>query len=447
MKKLILVILLICVCAYDAFGGINKTLIDAKRMLEAAKTVAEYEAAKKKFTSAKLDVGYVSEEHDKFIAEGIRTCNARINELSNARKKDLSKINIHQDAGREPQLEIYDIEFANMQSDGTIINDYGTALYSPDMRFLHPRVKYRGLAFSQTETIKVKLINPQGELLAGQSAPDGFTQLCDVTFDSGTENTLSTIDGMGASTLSIFSSGVWTCELWIKNKKVFSAKVDIKTKEATYLMVDKRTSLSTSFDADGGMKVYNISTDGSDWSVYDVPDFCEVMSKSPTSLTLRCNANTSPYERKGSMKIYCGDKYVQIGVLQEAGKNIVFNRIWVDFNMEENGTKGLIIHVDFGATDVEQHTLNVTAYFEYSTGSPLKDTDGAYRSSDGRVAVEKTVTAKSYDSQWGDLKLFMPYSQIHTSSGNHSLRLYVQIYDKNTGMRENSGYTSFTFMN
>ena len=313
------------------------------------------------------------------------------------------------------------------------------------MRFLHPRIRYRGLASSQTETIKVKIIDPQGRLLAGRSAPDGFTQACDVTFLCGTENISDAIDGMGASDLSLFSAGVWKCEFWIEEDMVFSTDVEIKAKEATYLRVDNRNSLSTSFDADGGSKTYNISTDGSDWYAYDVPDFCEVTSKSSASLTLRCDANTSSQVRKGTVKISSGDKCVQIGVFQEAGKSFAINRVWVDFNLTENGATGLMIHVDFNATDVERHSLNVVAYFEYSTGAPLKDTDGTYRTSDGQVAVEKTVTAQSDYSQWGDFKLFMPYSQIHTPSGSHSLRLYVQIHDRSTGVRETSGYTNFTF--
>lgn len=517
MKKLLFVILLTCVCSQDAFCGINKALIDARRQLQAAETAAQYEAAKKKFESAKLDVGYVPEEHDKFINDGISACNAKINELSNLLlngrnslnlsfdenggtqtitisrnqtnpnitslpswvtitnstyssitvKCDKSfdtvprdgiitissgsksaKVNIHQDAGKEPQLEIYDIEFANMQSDGTIINDYGATLYSTDMRFLHPRIRYRGLESPKTETIKIKIINPQGELLAGgESVPAGFTQLCDVTFLWGPNNISYAIDGMGHHDFSSFSAGVWTYELWIKEDKVFSAYVEIKAKGATYLMIDNRTSLSTSFDADGGSKTYNISTDGSDWYAYDVPDFCQITNRGYNSLTLRCNTNTAPHERKGTMKIICGDKCVQIGVFQEAGKSIEINRVWADFNLEESGANGLMIHVDFSATDIEQHSLNVVAYFEYSTGTPLKDTDGNYRASDGRIAVEKTVTAQFDYSQWGDFKLFMPYSQIHTPSGNHSLRFYVQIYDKTTGVQETSGYTDFTFKN
>lgn len=508
MKKLLLVILLICFCVQEAFCGINKSLLEAQRQLGVAKTAAQYEAAKKKFESAKLDVGYVPEEHDRFINEGIRTCNAKINELSrlllNGRntlnlnfegnggsqtisiagsqanpsvtslpswvtitnstyssitiKCDKSldttsrdgvftissggksaTVNIHQDAGIESQFEIYDIEFANMKEDGTIIDDYGSTLYSSNMRFLHPRIRYGGLSSAKSMTINIRIINPQGKILRGSS------RACEVYLLGGPENVSYMIDGIGDADSSLFSSGVWIYELWIKDEKIYSAKVEIHSKDATYLVVDNQPSLSTSFDADGGLKTYRISTDGSDWQVRDVPDFCDVTSKNASSLTLRCNTNISPRARKGSMKIICGDKSVPIGIFQEAGKSIAINRVWVDFSMEESGTNGMMIHVDFNATDVEQHSLNIVAYFEYSTGTPLKDTDGSYRASDGRVAVEKTVTAQFDYSQWGDFKLFMPYSQIHTPSGNHSLRLYVQIYDKNTGVRETSGYTDFTF--
>lgn len=514
MKKLFFVILLTCICSQESFCGINKALIDAQRQLKAANTVTQYESARKKFESAKLDVGYVSEEHDKFINEGIRICDEKIKELSSLLLNGRSplnltfdenggfqtiaisgnktnpsigtlpswvtissssyssitvkcdkntahvyrngsftvssggkstKVNIHQDASKESRLEIYEMEFANRQQDGTIIDDYGTALYSSDMRFLQPRIKYRGLQSTETVVVDAKIISPQGVIMsADPSAPPGFTQSCEVTFLRGTGNVSYSIDGIGSSVTSLFSAGIWTYELWIEGEKIFSTNVEIQAKDATYLMVDNRTSLSTSFDADGGSKTYDISTNGSDWYVSDIPDFCEVTNKRANSLTIRCATNTSTHDRKDFLKIICGDKSVQVVVFQEAGKSIEINKVWADLNILESGEYGMVIHVDFSALDVEQHVLNVSACFEYSDGTPLKDSDGSYRTSTGQVAVEKTVKAQFDYSQWGDFKLFMPYSQIHTPSGKHIIRFYVQIYDGKTGAMEKSGYMNFT---
>lgn len=82
MKKVFLIIVMVFICVQESFGGTNRLLIEAQRLLAEATTIAQYEDAKKKFQSAKLDVGYVPEEHDKMINEGIRKCNERIAQLS-----------------------------------------------------------------------------------------------------------------------------------------------------------------------------------------------------------------------------------------------------------------------------------------------------------------------------------------------------------------------------
>lgn len=82
MKKVFLIIVMVFICVQESFGGTNRLLIEAQRLLAEATTIAQYEDAKKKFQSAKLDVGYVPEEHDKMINEGIRKCNERIVQLS-----------------------------------------------------------------------------------------------------------------------------------------------------------------------------------------------------------------------------------------------------------------------------------------------------------------------------------------------------------------------------
>lgn len=83
MKQRITSFLLIMVlCTIECLAGINKTLNEAQAMYQRASTVEQYQAAKKKFQSAKFDVGYVEAEHLAAINEGIRKCDNRISELS-----------------------------------------------------------------------------------------------------------------------------------------------------------------------------------------------------------------------------------------------------------------------------------------------------------------------------------------------------------------------------
>lgn len=82
MKRLLSTFLACMLCVAIGVCGINKTLNEAQTMFRAATTVAEYTTAKKKFQSARTDVGYVQAEHETAIKEGIRKCDERIYELS-----------------------------------------------------------------------------------------------------------------------------------------------------------------------------------------------------------------------------------------------------------------------------------------------------------------------------------------------------------------------------
>ena len=84
MKRLLVLTLAISVICIEAFCGIGiyDTLNQAQEMLRDATTVAQCEAAKKKFKSAKYEVGYVPAEHDRVIDAGIRNCDKKIKELS-----------------------------------------------------------------------------------------------------------------------------------------------------------------------------------------------------------------------------------------------------------------------------------------------------------------------------------------------------------------------------
>ncbi len=74
--------MLCCICALVGLCGINKTLNEAQSLFQGASTISQYQVAKKKFQSAKYDVGYVAAEHDNAINEGVRKCDRKINELS-----------------------------------------------------------------------------------------------------------------------------------------------------------------------------------------------------------------------------------------------------------------------------------------------------------------------------------------------------------------------------
>ncbi len=118
-------------------------------------------------------------------------------------------------------MDIHDITFSNSDSVGTIINDYGTNIYSLEAKYIGAKVKYKGLSTEKKEIpLKIKIISDDGSIIVGRNAPDGFSFLTDVTIVPG--NNYLTINGFGNNRGNPYQSGNYTYEVWHGSRKLFS---------------------------------------------------------------------------------------------------------------------------------------------------------------------------------------------------------------------------------
>lgn len=498
-------------CAFDGFCERNRTLVEAQTLFQSARTIEQYETAKKKFASAKFDVSYDAAEHDMAINEGIKKCDKRIYELtprltvngngtsvvlnfvgdggsqtlsistnqgvptasslpswitvtsssttsmtikcnandSSSSRNDWFKIdagsksvrvNVSQSAGVEPKLEISKIEFANVQKDGTIISNYGATLYSSDMRYLKPKMTYGGLTSSQTKTVYIKVIKPDGSLLSGTSSPSGYSQSFNINFSSGSGNTYF-LSGWGADNSSVYNSGTWKYEVWIDNKKIYSTNVYIQSKGATYLKVNNQTSISTSFSADGGSRTYTISTDGDNWTTWGIPDFCTVTNKTATSFTLRCEPNTSSSSRSDYMKIMSSEKEVRIDISQAAGgPSAKIVSIVQNHNVSNGYVNGMNIELKFETSNMKNKRVTATAWFYYADNTT--QLNNGYG---GQVHVSKSDTAP-YDETRFTMTLYLPYTSLNMARGwSGTLSFDIVITDSTGKVLARENNSTFTF--
>lgn len=220
--------------------------------------------------------------------------------------------------------------------------------------------------------------------------------------------------------------------------------VVVEEPSATYLNVSDNNIV---FDSDGGSQEITIYTDGN-WEIsVNVADWAH-LTKYSNSVVLRVPRNTSRSSRSDYFELRA-DSYTRRVNFSQKGDDSPYaqiNRIWVDHNEFYNGKRGMMIHIDFEANGLLNHTLNPVAYFEFSNGTALDDYDGSYRTKDGHVSVGDTGVANYEGCQWKDFKLFMPYEQLHMSEGSYSLQFSVNIYDKSDGNKclarsENYGFT------
>lgn len=631
MKRSLTTLLLCCICSLLTFAGINKTLNDAQALFKSATNIEQYQKAKKKFQSAKTDVGYVPAEHDKAINDGVRKCESRINELSPRLKVngESSTANISfSGSGGSQTLTISTNQgtpycsalpswisvsststsaitiYCNSNSSSSSRTDWfnvnaGNKTVRVNVTQAASARRDTYLRVDNTTAVSRSFASSGGSVTfsvstdAGSWDTWGIPNFCEVTNRTSTSFTLkcnpnttgsSRSDYMkiktanhevriditqsaGSSTSSSSSSSSHTANIekvWLTQNEtengVLGLKVHVKftiagmkglngrasayfydssnnqirdtngsygttgdvsyaasstditpgydnsryddltifmpyselhqsgsysrtikvlvsiwdnsstshkeltqnyyttfsytPKVASYLRVDGKTSVSTSFSSSGGTETFSVSTDGASWDTWGIPSFCEVTNRTATSFTLKCNPNTGS-QRSDYMKIKSGDKEVRIDITQYAGSSSSsssglatarFNRIWVDHNAYEDGKKGMKIHMHLEVDNAKNHNVRVIAYFYFTSGTALKDYDDSYNTTDGNVSCGKSITPGYDYTEWKDLTMFMPYDQLHLSkSGTHHLKFYMSVRDRTSDkwLGEDSQWETF----
>lgn len=349
-------------------------------------------------------------------------------------------------------MNIRDIEFANTGEDGTVLDNYGATMYASDVKYLKPRIVYDGLTKEiRKVTLYIKIYNPDGSLKTGSSSPAGYSYSDDIEVVSGS-NHKTGLSGWGSNSGKSYVPGTYRCEIWYSKTKLFEKSFPLykKSSEASYLQVDSKTALSTSFVSSGGTKTFYVNTDADSYETWGVPVWCRVSDKSASSFTLHCDANTSPSERTDYMKVKAGGKEVRIDIRQAADekrKRATIESVWVDHNHFNGLIKGMLIHVKFSVDNMLSRQGECTAYFYFQNDQKLRDYNSSYCTVDGQVAVGQIFRPGYENALYNDFSLFMPYTELHvnTSAGTTYLKFCVQIQDKVTKeVLAQSNYVNFT---
>jgi hypothetical protein len=117
--------------------------------------------------------------------------------------------------------------------------------------------------------------------------------------------------------------------------------------------------------------------------------------------------------------------------------------ISVDHNVWQGGYIGMLIHVKFTVDNFQGVDCGAAAYFYFSSGKALKDFNGAYRTDDGNVSVGTDFRPGYVHSTYEDLRLFIPYDELHLASGRYDLKFNVKLYEKNGNFFATSEYVPF----
>ncbi|MCH5320065.1 MAG: hypothetical protein J1E38_10220 [Paramuribaculum sp.] len=138
-------------------------------------------------------------------------------------------------------ITVKGVNFRNTDGDNNSINDYGSTLYSNNMRYLGYQLEYDGGPTRETKTIYVKIFKPDGSLMTGTSSPSGYTTSYERTFETGTNNKMY-LGGWGNSTTSAYSPGLWKLEFYWDGKLQYQSSVRINSSDIAIKKINFRNS-------------------------------------------------------------------------------------------------------------------------------------------------------------------------------------------------------------
>ena len=122
-------------------------------------------------------------------------------------------------------MEILGISFANADVNNTIIDNYDSKLYAKEVKYLTPRISYKGLASEEKEiTLNIKLFDDDGKLERGTKSPDGFTYNRTVKVETGAGKYLY-LSGWGSPKGGIYKAGLYKFEIWYKGNMLYQKEI------------------------------------------------------------------------------------------------------------------------------------------------------------------------------------------------------------------------------
>jgi hypothetical protein len=113
--------------------------------------------------------------------------------------------------------------------------------------------------------------------------------------------------------------------------------------------------------------------------------------------------------------------------VSEMKADVTFEDMTVDYDVTENGKKGMRIHLKFSAINMKGVDAYAAVYIKKKNGDKIDGLSTEYRSKSGQLAVYKSIKPAYDEAVYKDLQLFMPYSEMNIGKGKTDLKMDADI--------------------
>jgi hypothetical protein len=119
--------------------------------------------------------------------------------------------------------------------------------------------------------------------------------------------------------------------------------------------------------------------------------------------------------------------------------------IKVAHNVTSGGVKGMTVKGSFNIQNAKGRKCKIGSFFMLQDGTPLKDQNGLYKSSNGEVASYTDFTPLYESTNFTDLEVFIPYDELHLGNGKTKLKFIACVWDDKLKNVYKSGAYFFEF--
>lgn len=120
------------------------------------------------------------------------------------------------------------------------------------------------------------------------------------------------------------------------------------------------------------------------------------------------------------------------------------NRVWIDYNVWENGRKGMRIHVDFEVTGLKGVDSMITARVQKENDDYLTSSS-SFSNSEGQLQTSFDMKPGFSPAVYEDATMFLPYNEILVRKGVWSLKLDIDLNYENGDLIDHLEYHEFDF--
>ena len=217
------------------------------------------------------------------------------------------------------------------------------------------------------------------------------------------------------------------------------------------LLVNDKREVYSHISSSSGQLTYQVSTDADEYEIAYLSPWFKVVYKDQNSFTIAYEKNPYPAVRENFFKVKVDGIEVKINLIQSSASNNTYVKktstikektvkektgeikdITIEHDVYEDGAKGMKIHLKFSVQNMKGSLGRCVAYMYYEDGTPLKDTNGSYRTTDGHCSFGKDFTPSYNSSTFNDFVIFVPITELEAGKGKYDMKFQCVIWDKSS---------------